>query len=218
MDRRPVAVVVLGVALLAAGCAGKDSAPSGPVAPAKPEAAQAATVAMWRTQFETHREQWEAVLAGPDSPLPEAARATFPGVRFFPFDPSWRYVGDLERLRPPRFIEVPDSKGSTQSYFDYGRFPIERDGVVATLEVHRPVEHPDQFFIAFFDSTNHGDTYEGGRYVHLDSLDAHKFVLDFNTAYNPYCAFDSSWICPVPPRTNALPFAVRAGMMGPEKK
>ena len=111
-------------------------------------------------------------------------------------------------------LAASDEMKEDQAYLDYGRFPIERDGVVATLEVYRPVEHPDQFFIAFFDSSNGGETYEGGRYVHLDSLDTHRFVLDFNKAYNPYCAYDSSWICPIPPRANALPFAVRAGMMG----
>jgi len=216
MDRRSV-VVALAVALLsvAMGCR-KETAPEGPVAPAQPEVVPAATVSMWRTQFETHRAQWDAVLGGPESPLPDAERAKFTGLRFYAFDPSWRFVGDLERVRPPRFIEVPDTKGETQSYVDYGRFPIERDGVVATLEVVRPVDHPDQYFIAFFDSTNGTDTYAGGRYVHLDSVDTHRFVLDFNKAYSPYCAYDSSWICPVPPRANALPFAVRAGMMAPE--
>ncbi|MEO6463369.1 MAG: DUF1684 domain-containing protein, partial [Candidatus Eisenbacteria bacterium] len=68
------------------------------------------------------------------------------------------------------------------------------------------------------DSTSGGETYGGGRYVHLDSLDTHRFVLDFNKAYNPYCAWDASWICPLPPRENALPFAVRAGMMAPESQ
>ncbi len=204
--------------LLLVGCAKEPDAPSGPVPPARPEAAQAATVAMWRTQFDSHKAQWDAVLAGPDSPLPEDARASFPGLGFYPYDESWRYVGDLERMDPPTFIEVPATKGRTQSYLDYGRFPFERDGVVATLEVHRPVDHPDQFFIAFFDSTNRGETYEGGRYVHLDSVGTHKFVLDFNKSYAPYCAFDSTWICPLPPRTNALPFAVRAGMLAPGRK
>ena len=51
--------------------------------------------------------------------------------------------------------------------------------------------------------------------MHLDSVDTHRFILDFNKSYNPYCAYDSSWICPLPPRGNALPFAVRAGMMAP---
>jgi len=219
---RPSSVSIPVLALVAmaglAGCAKESAPPAGPVAPAHPEQVQAATVSMWRTQFEMHRTQWEAVFTGPDSPLPEEKRASFTGLRFYGYDPSWRFVGDLERLRPPSFIEVPDSKGRTQSYLDYGRFPIERGGVVATLAVHRPLDHPDQFFIAFFDSTNSGETYEGGRYAHLDSVGTHRFVLDFNQAYNPYCAFDSSWICPLPPRENALPFAVRAGMMAAAKK
>ena len=204
--------------LLAFGCAKKEAAaPGGPVPPARPETPEPETVAMWRTQFEGHRAAWEATFAGPDSPLPEEARASFTGLTFYPFDEHWRFVGDLERLPSPAFIKVTDTKGKTQDYVDYGRFPIEHDGVVATLQVHRPVDHPDQYFIAFFDSTNGGETYEGGRYVHLDSVDTHRFILDFNKAYNPYCAYDSSWICPIPPRANALPFAVRAGMMAPAK-
>lgn len=212
------ALAAFAAAALAPGCTPKAEDLGKPVPPAHPEAVQAATVSMWRSRFETHRAQWEATITdSPDSPLPEEKRAAFAGLRFYAFDPEWRYAGDLQRLRPPAFIDIPDTKGKGQAYLDYGRFPIERGGVVATLEVYRPVEHPDQFFIPFFDSTNGGDTYEGGRYVHLDSLDTHRFVLDFNKAYNPYCAYDASWICPVPPRANALPFAVRAGMMSAVK-
>ena len=211
-----VAAVVSLLALAAAGCA-KEDLPHAPVPPAKPEAPPAATLTMWRSQFEAHKAQWEAVMTqSPDSPLPEEKRASFAGLGFYLFDPSWRFVGDLERLNPQRFIEIPTTKGRTQPYLEYGRFPFERDGRVATLVVHRPVEYPDQYFIAFTDSTSGGETYGGGRYVHLDSLDTHRFVLDFNKAYNPYCAWDESWICPLPPPENKLPFAVRAGMMAPQ--
>src|SRR5258708_5840269 len=86
---------------------------------------------------------------------------------------------------------------------------------VDTLRVYRPSEHPEQYFIAFTDSTTGGETYGGGRYAHLDSLDTHRFVLDFNQAYNPYCAYDTLWACPLPPRANTLPYAVRAGMTNP---
>ena len=211
------ALTVVALATALAGCARKADVRTAPVPPAKPEQAPAATVTMWRSQFESHRAQWEALMtSGADSPLPEEKQSTFPGLRFYSYDPEWRFVGDLQRLDPARVVAVPDTKGHTQAYLDYGRFPIEHDGRVATLSVHRPAEHPEQYFIAFTDSTTGSATYGGGRYVHLDSLDAHRFVLDFNKAYNPYCAWDPSWICPVPPRENALPFAVRAGMMAPE--
>jgi hypothetical protein len=85
----------------------------------------------------------------------------------------------------------------------------------STLRVYRPGDHPEQYFVAFTDSTTGNETYGGGRYAHLDSLDEHRFVLDFNQAYNPYCAYDTLWMCPLPPRENRLPFAVRAGMTKP---
>lgn len=213
----PVTVAAALAVLAAAGCAREPRDRHAPVPPAKAETAQAATVSMWRSQFDTHRAQWEATMTGsPDSPLPEEKRASFAGLRFFPFDPAWRLVGDLERLAAQRFVELPATRGRTQAYVEYGRFPFEHGGVVETLVVHRPVDHPEQYFIAFTDSTSGGDSYGGGRYVHLDSLDTHKFVLDMNKAYNPYCAWDTSWICPLPPRENALGLAVRAGMMAPE--
>ena len=217
-NQRSLALAVV-LLLALAGCAKKSDDAGGPVAPAQPEQAPPATVSMWRSQFESHRAQWEAVITqSEDSPLPEERRAGFAGLRFYAYDPSWRFVGDLERLRPPVFVQVPDTKGKSQAYVDYGRFPLTRNGVVATLVVHRPVEHPEQYFIAFLDSTSGTDTYGGGRYVHLDSLDTHRFVLDFNKAYTPYCAYDTSWICPLPPPGNTLPWAVRAGMMAPESE
>jgi uncharacterized protein (DUF1684 family) len=211
-------IIVLALAAGAvAGCARREERRDGSVAPARPEAAPAATVSMWRSQFETHRDSWnKLMLQEGDSPIPPERQATFAGIRFYPFAPGWRFVGDLERLVPARVVAVPDTKGKTQAYLEYGRFPFEHEGRVATLLVHRPAEHPEQYFIAFTDSTSGGDTYGGGRYVHLDSLDTHRFVLDFNKAYNPYCAWDPSWICPLPPPENALPFAVTAGMMAPE--
>ncbi len=207
---RPALFAIL--AILASGCARKDVA-EGPVAPARNEELSPATLSMLRSRFETHKQQWSDVLRGPDSPLPDDRRASFSELRFHPYDPAWRFVGDLERLRPPRAFDLPDNRGRTSPYLEYGTYPFIAQRDTARLTVYRPFEHPDQYFIAFADSTSGLETYGGGRYVHLDSLDTDKFVLDFNKAYNPYCAYDSTWICPLPPRENVLPFAVRAGML-----
>jgi len=196
-----------------AGCAQKTA--RGPAPPAAPESVQAQTVAMWRSQFEQSKAQWNTLFTGDDSPLPEDRRASFPGQPWYPYSPSWRFVGDLVRLDPPRGIDVPDTKGKTQVYYDYGRYPLRVGSTIDTLHVLRPGDHPEQYFVAFRDSTTGVETYGGGRYAHLDSLDEHRFVLDFNQAYNPYCAYDTVWMCPLPPRENTLPFAVRAGMMKP---
>jgi uncharacterized protein (DUF1684 family) len=201
------------VALALAGCAPKTA--RGPAPPATPESVQSQTVAMWRSQFDQSKAQWNTLFTGDDSPLPEDKRAAFPGQPWYPYAPEWRFVGDLVRLHPPRGIDVPDTKGKTQVYWDYGRYALRVGGSVDTLRVLRPGDHPEQYFVAFRDSTTGVETYAGGRYAHLDSLDEHRFVLDFNAAYNPYCAYDTTWMCPIPPRENTLPFAVRAGMLKP---
>ncbi len=209
--------LTLALALFVAGCAKPADDLTKPVAAAVPETGNGATVSMWRSQFENHKEQWRTTFEGGESPLPEAQRegAGVPG--FFGYAPEWRLVGDLQRLGPAqKFIELPATRGKTQAYLEYGRFAVASGADTVTLKVYRPVDHPDQFFIAFHDQTNGEETYGGGRYVHLDSLDVHRFILDFNKAYNPYCAYDSVWICPLPPAGNTLPFPVRAGMTAPK--
>jgi uncharacterized protein (DUF1684 family) len=152
-------------------------------------------------------------MSGPESPLPPDRVNAFGGLGFYPYAPEWRFVGDLERLRPPRGVQLDDSKNRTQVYLEYGRYRFLVQGDTVSLVVYRPPDHPNQYFIAFRDSTSGHETYGGGRYVHLDSLDEHKFVLDFNESYSPYCAYDTSWVCPLPPPANSIRHAVRAGML-----
>lgn len=204
--------------VFAAGCARNEGAPK-PVAPLTPETANAATVSMWRSQYEQHKERWRETFQGADSPLPEAQRSGSNGPSFYVYAPEWRLVGDLERLKGAdlKFVSLPATRGKTQDYLEYGHVKVVSGADTVSLLVYRPLEHPDQFFIPFRDSTTGDETYGGGRYVHVDSMDTHKFVLDFNHAYNPYCAYDSTWICPLPPAGNTLPFAVRAGMLAPKE-
>jgi uncharacterized protein (DUF1684 family) len=217
MSRRDLALLVALLVAAGCGCAKKADDLTRPVAAARPDAANAATVAMWRSQYESHKEQWRTTFQGAESPLPEAQRAGAEGPGFFPYAPEWRLVGDLQRLGPAqKFVELPATRGKVQGYLVYGRIPVAAGPDTVALTVYRPVDHPDQYFIAFHDKTNGDETYGGGRYVHLDSLDVHKWILDFNKAYNPYCAYDTSWICPLPSTANTLPFPVRAGMTAPK--
>ena len=210
------AALVLAALLAVAGCAKKQAAgpagAGGAAPPARAEDVSLSTLALMRGSFEQHKAQWRAVLSGADSPLPMDQVDAFPGPEFYPYDASWRFVGDLDRSAAPRTLAMPDTKGREEPYIEYGLFRFERAGRVDTLVVYRPIEHPQQFFIPFRDSTSGHETYEGGRYVHLDSLAASRFLLDFNHAYNPYCAYASTWACPLPPRRNELAAAVRAGM------
>src|SRR5689334_23180396 len=137
----PLLAVALAAAVagLGAGCARHETARA-PSPPATPESVQAASVAMWRSQYEQGKQQWNELFASDDSPLPEAQRASFPGQGWYPFAPEWRFVGDLVRL-PLRAILVPDTKGKTQVYYDYGRYPLRVGAQVETLRVYRPADH-----------------------------------------------------------------------------
>jgi uncharacterized protein (DUF1684 family) len=205
-------------AFAAAGCAKKKADDlTQPVAAATPEVGNDQTLAMWRSQYEQHKQQWHAEFQGENSPLPENKRAGSEEPRFYPYAPEWRLVGDLQRLAVQKFDRMPATRGKTQDYLEYGRIPVAANGDTVTLMVYRPLDHPEQFFIPFRDATSGDETYGGGRFAHLDSINVHHWSLDFNKAYNPYCAYDSTWICPIPPPENTLPFPVRAGMLAPKE-
>jgi len=214
----PRHVLLLAAIVIATGCS-RSTGPARPVAPLTPETANAATVSMWRSQYEQHKVQWRETFQGEESPLPEAQRAGSNGPSFYVYAPEWRLTGDLERLKGAdlKFVSLPATRGKTQDYLEYGHVKVASGADTVSLLVYRPLEHPDQFFIPFKDATTGDETYGAGRYVHLDSLAPHKFILDFNNSYNPYCAYDTTWICPLTPSGNTLPFAVRAGMLAPKE-
>jgi uncharacterized protein (DUF1684 family) len=84
------------------------------------------------------------------------------------------------------------------------------DGKEHAIEIYKSILS-DTLFIPFKDDTNEKETYEGGRYIDAEILPDYKMVLDFNTAYNPSCAYNEKFVCVLPPRENMLDFEIRAG-------
>ncbi|MEZ5030833.1 MAG: DUF1684 domain-containing protein [Saprospiraceae bacterium] len=127
---------------------------------------------------------------------------------------------------PP--IDVPTSSGRVKSFQDVGVLLFNIQGTVCTLHVYQnmglmqnPV-YQDHLFLPFTDITNGEDTYGGGRYIDLlrSELSDGSMLLDFNKAYNPWCAYSDGYNCPVPPAENRLPVAIPVGEMmyaGPHK-
>lgn len=148
----------------------------------------------------------------PDSPLPQAARATFDGLRYWSYDPAMRFeepvrVGARSRL-------IADSLG------DEG-FPLELIGSVhlpfGTLEVYWIDVYGGGVFVPFRDATSGSASYGAGRYL-LDTAkgadlggSGDRLVLDFNYAYHPSCAYDPRWACPLAPPANRLGVSIEAG-------
>jgi hypothetical protein len=177
----------------------------------------------WEPRVVQDRHDRDASFASdPDSPIPKAGRATFHGLDYFPPDPAWRYAGWVERYAAPERMTMITTAGKQRPCERWGRVTFERDGRLLTLQVYRLLDMPDQpggagLFLPFKDGTAGKETYAAGRYVDLDGPDGGPYVLDFNRAYNPSCAYGEPerFQCPVTPAENALPIAVRAGERGP---
>jgi uncharacterized protein (DUF1684 family) len=147
----------------------------------------------------------------PDSPLPAPLRAAFAGLAYFAPDPHYRLVGDLSAYGRRQQIWVPTTNnGPPLPLEKFGRLQAQFQGKVFWLEVYRSPES-GQLEVFFKDSTNGLQTYGGGRYVPLAELGGGQYLLDFNMSYNPYCAYNATYVCPLPPPQNQLVIPIMAG-------
>lgn len=147
------------------------------------------------------------------SPIQAAQRDSFAGLRYFPVDLRYRLEGIMQVYGRQRRIEIPATRDTTAVVARFGRFTSSFDGIPFSLEVYRSVE-ADQLSVFFTDETNGVQTYGGGRYAPVQELGSGRYIIDFNDAYSPYCAYNHSYVCPLPPPRNRLRFQVLAGEMG----
>jgi len=143
---------------------------------------------------------------GEDSPIPHEGRHSFKGLIYFPVDPTHRFRVTLHAYPKQEVLTFPTSKGTEQQYFRHGYFEFSVDG----KPVHSHSAH-DYLFVPFRDATSNKETYGAGRYLDLDPNPRGEYDLDFNKAYNPYCAYSDDYVCPLPPTENWLPVPIRAG-------
>jgi uncharacterized protein (DUF1684 family) len=100
------------------------------------------------------------------------------------------------------------STGEVQTHQKYGRFKFTVEGQAAELTIYAG---ENGYFLPFADSLAGTETYGAGRYLEPEPLGEGKFLVDFNVAYNPYCAYNQNFSCPIPPKENRLKVAIRAG-------
>jgi uncharacterized protein (DUF1684 family) len=144
-----------------------------------------------------------------EAPLTPAQRAMFAGLAYYDPDPSLRFEVTLEASEDDhRREEVEMSDGSTDELERAGLVRVRIDGSDVSLLAYR---QGHDLFIPFRDATSGGETYGAGRYVEARPIAHDRWLLDFNYAYNPYCAYNDGWRCPLPPRENWLRVPIRAG-------
>lgn len=145
----------------------------------------------------------------PDSPITN--KTAFRPLSYFAPDPAYRVVARLEPFADKtQKLVVRMSDGSEEVYDKFAHAVFSLNGQTARLLVVRVGE---TYSILFRDATTGKETYGGGRYVELvpAQMTETSAILDFNTAYNPYCAYNPGYACPLPPKENTLPFAINAG-------
>jgi len=173
-------------------------------------------VSAWRHWRDAREELYRT---HPQSPIPAATRAGY-GNAFFPYDPAFRVLAEVTNGTPVP-SPIPSSAGGTFAFSRVGRARFELLGSAHELELHWNEGYGGGILVAAADETSGSQTYGGGRYV-LDTVKGADLgqrggllVLDFNFAYNPSCAFDGGWACPLAPPANRLPLRLQVGERAP---
>jgi uncharacterized protein (DUF1684 family) len=145
----------------------------------------------------------------PHSPLTADQRHSFHGLAYFDENPALVIHAGIEREVDPDEVRMGTSSGEEQVYHRYGLVRFRVDDQAAQLTLYSS-EDSDELFVPFRDATSGHETYGAGRYLEVEAHGDHV-TIDFNYAYNPNCAYDSAWSCPLPPTENWLKVPIRAG-------
>jgi hypothetical protein len=164
--------------------------------------------------LEERLEKDQAFKADKDSPIPEKERSSFHGLEYYPINPSLRFSATLHRYPGPKQVQLSSNTGEIRRGLRYGYFDFQVGDQACRLQVYRLEDAAGSgasLFIPFRDSTTGKETYAAGRYIDLKENTSGIYDLDFNRAYNPYCAYNSDFSCPAPPAENTLNVPIRAG-------
>jgi len=143
-----------------------------------------------------------------NGPLTPEQRERFKGLSYFPENPALRFEIKIEPFAEQEQVQVPTSTGDVRTYTRYGRFSFQVDGQQAELTLFGS---PHGFFLMFVDALAGVETYGAGRYLEPEQEPGGLFLIDFNLSYNPYCAYNEMWNCPITPAENRLTVPIRAG-------
>ena len=152
------------------------------------------------------------------SPLKEKDLKNFKGLDFFAFDSSYVVNAALIRTPEEKSFKMKTTTDMLPEYIKYGIVTFDLFGKSYSLNIYKNLEginkegYRDYLFLPFLDDTNGDESYGGGRYIDLDVTEEDNLVIDFNSAYNPYCVYDEKYSCPIVPRENYLPLEINAGV------
>lgn len=172
----------------------------------------------YRDQILRDREEKDEMFRkSEDSPLTAEQKEVFKTLSYFPVSEKYVVRGEFRRNASPKIIKMAITDGTQREYFVFGNVHFHLDGKELDLLVYKPVkEESDYLFIPFYDKTSADLTYGGGRYVEPVLIDNSTLQIDFNLAYNPYCVYNHTYRCPIPPSENNLDVSILAGEKMPD--
>lgn len=174
-------------------------------------------IEIYENDLAKHRKNYkEEFINHPRSPI-TAADTGF--IQFYPPDQSWNISAIFSETPNSKAFELPTFSGITRTYRQYGTLNFHHKEIDFTLSIYqnlslmKDTSYKNYLFLPFTDLTNGITTYEGGRYLDFSIGDIHNQTLfvDFNTCYNPYCAYSDGYNCPVPPAENRLKIEIPVG-------
>lgn len=161
------------------------------------------------TELSAFRAEKDEFFGGhSQSPLTREQRKEFQGLKYYPENEALRFEVKVEEFQEKVGFEMQTSTGGVQHYERFGKFVFHVDGETVELTIYQS-EHG--YFLPFVDSQAGKETYPAGRYLEPEPLPGGRFIVDFNYAYNPYCAYNDAWSCPITPAENRLKVSIRAG-------
>lgn len=152
------------------------------------------------------------------SPLTEADLANFTELSFFPIDTTYVVKAKIERIKDAKPFKMQTTTDRLPIYVLFGIASFELKGKTHRLEIYQNENlmnsaiDKDYIFLPFTDMSNGKTSYEGGRYIDLEVPKGDELIIDFNQAYNPYCAYNPKFSCPIPPKQNHLDTFIEAGV------
>lgn len=189
------------IAALACGCS------SGPGAPAED----------FLQKEIARREARDQAFRSEKDPIPENKRSVLLPLRYYPPDQSYSVAAALRLGQERPVVLMPTSTGTIRRYQRVGvlEFTFKGESLSLGAFVEEGAKEIDGLFVPFVDATSGKETYPAGRYLDIPPTTTGFYEIDFNKAYNPYCAYNATYECPYPPPSNRLKVEIRAGEKAP---
>ncbi len=172
----------------------------------------------WKARLERGREEKNRFfILDPRSPIPREERRSLigKGLSYYPPDPDLRFKLVFHEHKEKKRVEVATTEGGVQEFIRWGEFRFNVDGKRCALQAYKSNTEEKRLWVPFRDTTSGKETYGAGRYLDLEPekhrIAEGKWILDFNKAYNPWCAYSKAYTCPFIPPENWLQVPIKAG-------